>query len=140
MSPFAPLRASQDDATGRVIAALIEVHRHLGPGLLESTYEAIAAHELALRGHTVDRQRPVAVRYKGAEVDCGYRLDLLVDGHILLELKAVDRLLPIHSAQLMTYLKLSGIPIGLLVNFNVRMLASGIRRIWLTSEPPLQHP
>jgi GxxExxY protein len=119
------------DGTEDVIAALIEVHRHLGPGLLEGTYEIFVAHELATRGHAVERQKPIAVRYKGAYVDCGYRVDVLVDGRILLELKAVERLLPIHASQLMTYMRLSGIPTGLLVNFHVRVLTNGLRRLWL---------
>ena len=98
---------------------------------MESTYEACLLHELGLRGLPFERQKAIDVRYKGIVVDCGYRLDVLVAGRILLELKSVERLLPIHSAQLITYLKLADLPIGLLVNFNVRVLKDGLRRLWL---------
>lgn len=120
-----------DDRTDEVIAGLIEVHRYLGPGLLESTYEACVAHELAGRGFSVERQKPISVLYKGALVDCAYRIDLIVDQRIVIELKAVERLLPIHAAQLLAYLRLSTIPVGLLVNFNVSVLTSGLKRLWL---------
>ena len=114
-----------------MIGALIEVHRTLGPGLLESTYEACLAHELLLRGLRFELQKAIAVRYKGALVECGYRLDVLVEDRIVIELKAVERLLPIHAAQLLTYLKLAALPVGLLVNFNVQILKDGLRRLWL---------
>jgi GxxExxY protein len=119
------------DETNVVVGALIEVHRRLGPGLLESAYEACLCRELALRGVPFERQRALPVAYKGALVDCGYRLDVVVCGSILVELKAVERLLPIHVAQVVTYLRLSGLPVGLLVTFNVRALKHGLRRLWL---------
>jgi GxxExxY protein len=134
------LRSRFDDGTEEVIGALIEVHRTLGPGLLESTYEACLVHELTLRGLRCERQKPLAVRYKGLFVECGYRLDLLVEDRILIELKAVERLLPIHTAQVLTYLKLSEVRVGLLVNFNVRVLKDGLRRLWTTAQPFLPPP
>lgn len=115
--------------TNEVIAALIEVHRHLGPGLLESAYEACVCAELSERGLKFERQRPLAINYKGAHLDCGYRLDLVVQDSILLELKAVERLLPIHEAQVITYLRLAGLPVGLLVNFNTAFLRNALRRL-----------
>ena len=124
------------DHTEEVVGALIEVHRHLGPGLLESSYEACLCRELALRGLSFVRQRDLPVFYKGLRVDCGYRVDLVVRGCILVELKTAERLLPIHVAQVITYLKLSAIPVGLLVTFNVRVLKNGLRRLWLPRYPP----
>jgi GxxExxY protein len=120
-----------EDGTDEVIGGLIEVHRALGPGLLESTYEACVARELALRGLSVERQAPIPVVYKGAVVDLEYRADLVVEGRILVELKAVERLMPIHQAQVFTYLRLTGLPVALLVNFNVRVLRDGLKRLWL---------
>jgi GxxExxY protein len=114
-----------------VIGAAIEVHRALGPGLLESAYEECLCKELTIRGIPFEHQRPLPVEYKGVRVDCGYRLDLLVQDLVVVELKAVDELLPIHEAQLMTYLKLGGWHLGLLINFNVDVLKHGIRRrVW----------
>lgn len=118
-----------EDGTDAVIGALIEVHRHLGPGLLESAYEACVCAELCERGLKFERQRPLAVDYKGVQLDCGYRLDLVVEESILLELKAVERLLPIHQAQVITYLRLSRLPVGLLVNFNATVLRNALRRL-----------
>ena len=115
--------------TEEIIGGLIEVHRSLGPGLLESAYEGCVCAELSLRGLRLERQRALAVAYKGLVVECGYRLDLVVEGEVLLELKAVERLLPIHEAQVVTYLRLARLPVGLLVNFNVRVLKSGLRRL-----------
>ncbi len=112
-----------------VIGACIEVHRALGPGLLESAYERCLAHELSLLGVDFERQRPIPVRYKGIELDYGYRLDFVVRGEIILEIKAVERLLPVHQAQLLTYLRLTGIPVGLLINFNAEVLKRSIRRL-----------
>ena len=112
-----------------VIGAAIEVHRHLGPGLLESLYEAALCRELWLRGLKVERQVPVPVSYKGVELGNPIRLDLLVDSVVVVEVKSVDALAPVHRAQLLTYLKLTGHPVGLLFNFNVELLKNGMRRI-----------
>lgn len=116
------------ELTGQIIGAAIEVHRALGPGLLESAYQACLARELSLRGIAFEREKPLPVEYKGLELDCGYRLDFLVEDRVVLELKAVDRLLPVHEAQLLTYLKLTGCRVGLLINFNVAVLKEGIVR------------
>lgn len=115
--------------TERLIGACIEIHKALGPGLLESAYEECLCHELRLAGIEFERQCPLPVQYKGVKLDCGYRLDLVVQGKLVVELKAVQELLPIHEAQLLTYLKLSGLTLGLLVNFNVPVLRRGIKRI-----------
>ena len=115
--------------TGQVIGAAIEVHRTLGPGLLESAYEECLCHELFLRKMSLKRQVPLPVEYKGVKLDCGYRLDIVVADLLIVELKACEDLLPIHEAQLLTYLKLTGIKYGLLINFNVPLLKDGIKRI-----------
>lgn len=115
--------------TGQILGAAIEVHRNLGPGLLESTYEACLFHELVQAGLKVERQKSLPVRYKDVELECGYRIDLLVDGQVVVELKSVDVLEPVHEAQLLTYLRLSGLRVGLLINFNVQVLRHGIRRL-----------
>ena len=120
-----------DRLSNRVVGCALEVHRHLGPGLLESTYEHSLAHELNISGIPFKSQHPLPVEYKGIKLDCGYRIDLLVDNEIIVELKSVDSLLPIHQAQLLTYMKLANISIGLLMNFNVRHLKSGIKRMVL---------
>ncbi len=117
--------------TQSIIGAAIEVHRALGPGLLESAYEACLAFELSQRDHIVERQKPMPLAYKTVRLDTGYKLDLVVDNLVIVELKAVERLLPIHEAQLLSYLKLSGCHVGLLLNFNVTTLKSGIRRLVL---------
>ncbi len=118
-----------NDLSGRVVGACIEVHRHLGPGLFESAYEECLAHELTLAGLRFDRQKLLPVVYKGIALECGYRLDLLVEGRLVVELKAVDHLLPVHLAQVLTYLKLMHLPLGLLINFNVPTLRQGIKRV-----------
>jgi len=118
-----------NEISGQVIGAAITVHRELGPGLLESAYESCLAYELRQRGLTVEEQIPVPVVYKGIKLECGYRLDLLVEKRIIVELKAVDALLPIHDAQLLTYLKLCKLRLGLLINFNVPILKNGIKRL-----------
>ncbi len=115
--------------TESIIGAAIEVHRALGPGLLESAYEACLAFELIDRGLKVEQQKPLPVVYREVRLDCGYRLDLLVDGSVIVEVKAVDHLAPVHQAQLLSYLKLTGCHVGLLINFNVRVLKDGLRRI-----------
>ncbi|MBU0716990.1 MAG: GxxExxY protein [Planctomycetes bacterium] len=118
-----------NEITEEVIGAAIAVHRLLGPGLLESAYEACLAYELADRGLAVEEQKSLPVIYRSVRVDCGYRIDLLVEGLVVVELKAVERLCPIHEAQLLSYLKLSGCRVGLLINFNVKLLKQGIRRM-----------
>jgi len=115
--------------TETIIGAAMAVHRELGPGLLESTYEACLTYELAERGLAVERQKELPVKYRGVKLDCGYRIDLLVEEKIIIELKAVERLEPIHIAQVLSYLKLSGCRVGLLINFNVKVLKDGIRRL-----------
>ena len=115
--------------TDKVIGAAIEVHRALGPGLLESAYEACLAFELAQRGLKVEPQKPLPVVYKEVHLDCGYRLDLLVANAVIVEIKAVESLAPIHQAQLLSYLRLSGCKVGLLINFSVKVLKDGLRRL-----------
>jgi GxxExxY protein len=115
--------------SSRIIAAAIEVHKALGPGLLESGYEECICHELSLGGLSLERQKPLAVQYKGIDLDCGYRLDVVVENAIILELKSCDKIEPIHKAQLLTYLRLSGLKLGLLLNFNVPLMRDGIVRI-----------
>ncbi len=115
--------------TDSVIGAAIEVHRALGPGLLESAYQMCLVFELSQRGLKVEQQKPLPVVYHTVKLDCGYRLDLVVQDAVIVEIKSVDRLMPIHEAQLLSYLKLGGCKVGLLLNFNVNMLRQGIRRI-----------
>jgi GxxExxY protein len=122
--------------SGVVIGACVEVHRHLGPGLLESAYETCLVHELEMVGLEVERQRVIPLRYKGLLVDGGYRVDLIVEGRLIVEVKAVEKLLPVHEAQLITYLKLTGLAAGLLINFHVPVLRAGIRRLYNASLPP----
>ena len=115
--------------TEKIIGAAIVVHKTLGPGLLESAYQECLAHELSLANIFFERQLALPVNYKSLQLDCGYRLDFLVEKTVILELKAVESLQPIHEAQLLTYLKLGGWPIGLLINFNVPVLKKGIKRM-----------
>ena len=143
-----------NELTREIIGAAIEVHRNLGPGLLESAYEECLCHELAIRKLMFERQKPIPLVYKDTKLDCGYRLDLLIEGCIVVELKSVEALCPIHEAIILTYLKLSGYKIGLLINFNVAMLKNGVRRFKMPeadspqssqstqrkSEPPKVHP
>ena len=117
--------------SGEVIGAAIEVHRLLGPGLLESAYRECLCWELRDRGHVIDRERAFPVAYKGARVDVGYRADLIVDARLLVELKSTDRIARVHTAQLLTYLKLSRLRLGILMNFNVPVLKDGILRVML---------
>jgi GxxExxY protein len=114
--------------SNKIIGAAIEVHKILGPGMLESAYEECLAFELVHQGLSVERQKSVPVRYKNIKLDCGYRIDLLINKEILIELKSVDVLAPIHDAQILTYMRFAGIKIGLLINFNVTALKNGIRR------------
>jgi GxxExxY protein len=122
---------TDNEITREIIGAAIEVHKQLGPGLLESAYEECLAHELQLRNLTVERQKPVPVVYKQTKLECGYRIDLLIEGRIVVELKSVDGLAPIHDAIILTYLRLSGHRLGLLINFNVSVLKNGIGRFIL---------
>jgi GxxExxY protein len=128
-----PIGADEKDRANalsrQIIAAAIEVHRNLGPGLIESVYETCRCHELSLRGIAFGRQVPMPVEYKMLKLDAGYRLDILVDGLVIVELKAAERIEPIYEAQLLTYLKLTHLWLGLLVNFNVPVLKDGLRRL-----------
>ena len=117
----------------KVIGCAIEVHRQLGPGLLESTYERCLAHEMRLQGLSFEVQCPIPVKYKGITLDCGYRADLLVEDFLTVELKSVERTSNLHQAQLLTYMKLAEAPLGLLINFNVRLLKDGIRKCAITN-------
>ena len=128
-----------NELTERVIGACIEIHRALGPGLLESTYEECLCYELSQAGIRFERQKPLPVHYKEVILECGYRLDLVIEQKLIVELKAVDEILPIHEAQLLTYLKRSGLTLGLIINFNVPVLKAGIKRIannFQDSAPP----
>jgi len=118
-----------NELSSKIIGAAIEVHKAIGPGLLESTYEECICHELNLRSLSLERQKSLAVQYKGLKLDCGYRLDVVVENSIILELKSCERIEPIHRAQLLTYLKLSGLNLGLILNFNVTVMRDGIVRI-----------
>lgn len=120
-----------DSLSNRVIGCALEVHRALGPGLLESTYEACLVHELHNAGIAHVQQCPVPVHYKTVELDCGYRADILVESSLIVELKSVEKLLPIHAAQLLTYMKLAAIRVGLLMNFNSLRLKDGLKRMVL---------
>jgi GxxExxY protein len=119
-----------DELTEAVIGAAIEVHRRTGPGLLESAYEACLCPKLRLRGIPFDCQVPLPIEYKGIKLDCGYRLDVVVASELIIEIKAVERLAPVHSAQLITYLRLTGLPRGLLLNFNEMLLRDGVKRLF----------
>jgi len=118
-----------DFLTQQVIACAIEVHQQLGPGLLESSYESCLMYELRQAGLKAKSQVLLPINYKGLKIDAGYRLDILLPGQLIVELKAVDRLAPIHAAQVITYLKLSKIKTGLIINFNVRKLTDGVKRV-----------
>ena len=118
-----------NDITGQIIGSAIEVHKILGPGLLESDYEQCLHHELSSRGLSVQRQIDILIDYKGEKLDAGYRIDMLVENDVVVEIKACDSILPIHEAQLLTYLKLSDKEVGLLINFNVSVLKDGVKRM-----------
>jgi len=120
-----------DRLSNKVIGCALEVHRTLGPGLLESTYEQCLAHELALSGIPFTLQCPLPVEYKDIRLNCGYRIDILVDKKLIVELKCVEKVIGIHEAQLLTYMKLAEIKVGLLINFNVEVLREGIKRFVL---------
>jgi GxxExxY protein len=119
----------ENDISGKIIGAAIEVHKKLGPGLLESAYEECLCCEMQLRGIEFKRQVPLQLNYKGVVLDCGYRLDLLVEDKVIVELKSIEGLEPIHEAQMLTYLKLRNAWLGLIINFNVIMLKDGVRRL-----------
>jgi GxxExxY protein len=121
----------ENKVTEQIIGAAIEVHRALGPGLLESAYEECLVYELTQRRVAFERQKPIPVVYKEVHLDCGFRLDLLVENLVIVELKAVSQFEPVHEAQLLTYLKLTGLKLGLLLNFNVSQLRRGIKRLAL---------
>jgi GxxExxY protein len=121
--------ADVNQITEKIIGAAIAVHRALGPGLLESAYEACLVYELNERRLKVEAQKPVPLVYKSVSLDCGYRLDLLVEDTVIVEIKSIDRIMPIHRAQVISYLRLTGLPVGLLINFNVKLLKFGIERI-----------
>jgi len=125
------LELLESDLTGQIIGAAIEVHRVLGPGLLESAYEAALCQEMALRGIEFQRQVSLPMEYKGVKLDCGYRIDLIVEKRVIVELKTVEKIAPVHEVQLRTYLALTGIRVGLLLNFFVPVMAEGIKRIVL---------
>ncbi len=120
-----------DDLSNRVIGCALSVHRALGPGLLESAYEQCLAHELSLNGIKFKLQHPLPVEYKGCRLDCGYRIDLLIEEQLILELKSIEQIKGIHEAQLLTYMRLARIRTGLLINFNVVRLKDGIKRFVL---------
>lgn len=119
----------ENDLSKKIIGAAIEVHKILGPGLLESTYEKCLCRELELKGLCIEIQKSLPVEYKGIKIDSGYRLDLVVENSVIVELKSVEKILPIHEAQLLTYLKLTGLKLGLIINFNVPVLKNGLKRI-----------
>ena len=131
MLQFQPVRRRRRGSASTRRSKCIQVHKALGPGLLESAYEHCLAHELAPRGVEVQRQLALPVVYEGERLDAGYRLDLVVEGSVIVEVKSLDALAPIHDAQVLTYLKLSGLRIGLLINFNVVLLKQGIKRLVL---------
>ena len=120
-----------DELSNHVIGSAIEVHRELGPGLLESTYEQCLAHELSKNNISFKLQHPLPVIYKSVRIDCGYRIDLLVEDKLILELKSVEQIKDVHTAQLLTYMKLAHIKTGLLINFNTELLKQGIKRFVL---------
>jgi len=120
---------TERELTERVIGCAIEVHRTLGPGLLESTYQQCLAHELGVQEIPFASELDLPIDYKGIKLNCGYRLDLMVDGRLIVELKAVDEVTGLHQAQLMTYMKLAKVSLGLLINFNVSRLVDGVRRM-----------
>ncbi len=121
----------ENSISREIIGAAIEVHRTLGPGLLESAYQECLGRELYFKGIAFEKEKPIPLNYKGLNLDCGYRVDFLVENLVAVELKAVEKILPIHQAQVLTYLKLLNIKLGILLNFNVPMMKEGIKRIAL---------
>ena len=119
----------EDELSNTIIELAIEVHRHLGPGLLESAYEECLCREFSINKIAFERQESLPVNYKGVKLDCGYRLDIVVEKLVIIELKVVEKIEPIHQAQLLTYLKLSNLKLGLIINFNVPVLRDGLKRL-----------
>lgn len=115
--------------TETIIGVAINIHRSLGPGLLESSYEACMVYDLSEAGLKVEQQKSLPVAYRGVKLECGYRLDLMIENEVIVEIKSIEKLLPVHKVQLMSYLKLSGCKVGLLINFNVEILKEGIQRV-----------
>ena len=122
-------RSELNEISSQIIGCAIEVHRALGPGLLETAYEACLAYEISQKGLAVERQKQLSIPYKEMQLDAAFRLDLLVERKVIVELKAVEHVAPVHKTQLLTYLKLSGLELGLLINFNVKFLKEGISRV-----------
>ena len=120
---------NMNQLSSRIIGAAIEVHKNLGPGLLESAYEECLCHKLSIQGLLFEKQKPLSIDYKGKKLDCGYRLDIVVEKSVIIELKSCEKIEPIHKAQLLTYLKLSELNLGLILNFNVPLMRDGIVRI-----------
>jgi GxxExxY protein len=120
-----------EEMTEKIIACAIEVHRYLGPGLLESAYEECYCHELRLQKVPFERQKPLPMEYKGVKLECGYRMDVVADNKAVVEIKCVDKILPVHEAQILTYLKLSGFKVGLIINFHTNSIKNGIKRLVL---------
>ena len=120
---------NMNQLSSKIIGAAIEVHKTLGPGLLESAYEECLCHELNIQGLLFEKQKPLTIYYKGKKLDCGYRLDIVAEKAVIIELKSCEKVEPIHKAQLLTYLKLSGLNLGLILNFNVPLMRDGIVRI-----------
>ena len=120
---------NMNQLSSKIIGTAIEVHKTLGPGLLESAYEECLCHELSIQGLLFEKQKPLSIDYKGKKLDCGYRLDIIVEKAVIIELKTCEKIEPIHKAQLLTYLKLSGINLGLILNFDVSLMRDGIVRI-----------
>jgi len=121
-------REELNKITEGIIGAAIEVHRNLGPGLLESACQAALAYELSQRGYKVEQQKPLPMLYKEIKLDAGYRLDFLINDKVVLEIQSSDKIIPIHDAQMLSYLRLSGCKVGLLINFNVKLLKNGVKR------------
>ena len=121
----------EGELTEAILKCAIEVHRILGPGLLESAYEECLCHELELSSIAFERQKALPIKYKGKLLDCSYRIDLFIEGRVIIELKSVEKILPVHEAQLLTYLKLTGTKTGLILNFNAPLLKDGLRRLVL---------
>lgn len=118
-----------NDVTGKIIELSIKVHKSLGPGMLEGAYEICLTHELVKNGFKVERQKKLPITYEGIRLDAGYRIDLIVNDSVIVEVKAVERLNPVHEAQLLSYLRMTGVRLGLLINFNMKMLRDGVKRV-----------